>query len=565
MSSTEEEILVVACGGHNRSSSRTPRRRHRNSIEQLPVEVSSSPMRNRRSNDNGDTSSKSESSPVGGTGWSSASPRPKNESLQSLLTRQSALCSIPVLVLVVVASLDNADKQLLASSFVVLERTLHLNVKLLGYFSLFTNLSYALSLPLWGFLVHRYPHNIHTLLAGACASWGLATIGIAASGSSLLGQATFRALNGVALGSILPLSQTILVELVEVSMRGRAFGFMGLCEKLAGTIASASIVYWDSWQKPYYIMGVFSILVSGVAYRSLTPARRRNSRRLRAENGDENETTDTTASNHHLAHGESLPLEWEPQLTLPQIILRIAKIPAFTCLVAQGVFGGTPWDMMSFMILLLDWRGFTKDQIVMLQVAAGASSTVGGWLGGMLGDYAHQRAATYGRIFVALVSVAGGIPLYGLFLFATDYQGALLWVTLFNLWAAWTPPAALRPICADLTRNPSERAQIISMWIVLEKASGAIFGAPLVGYLTSSMLPTEKDGGRDVHHQDSPEKAHALAYNLFVLSSIFWTICAIFWVLMAYTWKRSGGIHLDGYSAASGKESASMMPLLPLV
>jgi predicted MFS family arabinose efflux permease len=406
-------------------------------------------------------------------------------------------------------------------------------------------------------------------LAGACASWGLATVGIAASESSLLGQATFRALNGVALGSILPLSQTLLVELVDVSLRGRAFGFMGLCEKLAGTIASASIVYWDSWQKPYYIMGVFSILLSGVAHQSLTPAHRRNSRRQpfvpKFENDDENEEKGTTATNHHLSHGESLPLEQEQQLTLRQIILRIAKIPAFACLVAQGVFGGTPWDMMSFMILLLDWRGFTKDQIVMLQVAAGASSTVGGWLGGMLGDYAHQRGATYGRIFVALVSVVGGIPLYGLFLFATDYQWALFWVTLFYLWAAWTPPAALRPICADLTRNPSERAQIISMWIVLEKASGAIFGAPLVGYLTSSMLPTEEDGGRDVHDQDSPEKAHALAYNLFFLSSIFWTICATFWVLMAYTWKRSGGFQFDGDSAASGKESASVMALVSLV
>jgi hypothetical protein len=42
-------------------------------------------------------------------------------SIQSLLTSQVALCNVPLLILVIVASLNNADKQLLASSFPHLE------------------------------------------------------------------------------------------------------------------------------------------------------------------------------------------------------------------------------------------------------------------------------------------------------------------------------------------------------------------------------------------------------------------------------------------------------------
>jgi len=38
----------------------------------------------------------------------------------------------------------------------MLEKTLGLHVDTLGYFSLFTNLSYALCLPLWGYLIHHY-------------------------------------------------------------------------------------------------------------------------------------------------------------------------------------------------------------------------------------------------------------------------------------------------------------------------------------------------------------------------------------------------------------------------
>ena len=81
-------------------------------------------------------------------------------------------------------------------------------------------------------------------------------------GKSVIGQAIFRALNGMALGSILPLSQTLLVEMVDVSMRGRAFGFMSLCEKLSGTLAAASIVYLDpNWEYPYWGLGVGSIVM----------------------------------------------------------------------------------------------------------------------------------------------------------------------------------------------------------------------------------------------------------------------------------------------------------------
>ena len=161
-----------------------------------------------------------------------------------------------------------------------------------------------------------------------------------------------------------------------------------------------------------------------------------------------------------------------------------------------------------------------------MQFTSGLTATVGGWLGGVLGDYAASRAASKGRILVAFVSVVGGIPLYGFFLYAKSYKAALLWINLFNLVATWTPPAALRPICADLTRNSSERAQIIAMWIVLEKASGALFGAPLVGYLTSNML------GGDEADEPPAEKAALLANNLFFLSTLFWTICAAFWIGM---------------------------------
>ena len=460
----------------------------------------------------------------------------------SLFTSQTALCTAPIAVLVAISSLDAADKQLLASSFPMLSQTLGLDVETLGYFSLFTNGAYAVSLPFWGWLVHKYHDAVHVLLALACASWGVATMGIAWFGQSITGQAIFRAAVGVALGSIMPLSQTLLIELVDVTMRGRAFGLVYLCEKLAGTLAAASVVYLSVWEIPYYVLGMASLFMGYLSWTTLSNRQRSFQKKTSLLEDDEGKKNDSQSE--------------QQNLPLSQIIQRIVRMPAFLCMVAQGVFGGTPWDMMSFLLLLMDWRGFSKGQIVAMQFSYGLAATVGGWFGGILGDYAAHRWGMQGRIGLAFVSVLGGIPFYGLYLFAVNYNWALLWIIAFHLWGTWTPSGALRPICADLTRNnTSERAQIISLWIVLEKLSGAILGAPLVGYLTSHMLAKgeqEAEGGK------LQDKAHALAFNLFFLSTLFWLICAFFWAVMSFAIKRQGPnsvAGVDGVGRRANKEN----------
>lgn len=74
-------------------------------------------------------------------------------------------------------------------------------------------------------------------------------------------------------------------------------------------------------------------------------------------------------------------------------------------------------------------------------------------------------------------------------------------------------------------------SQLILFWSFLffNQTAAAIFGAPLVGYLTSGMIDETTEKG-----VAAPEKANALAYNIFVLSTLFWILCCCFWCLMAY-------------------------------
>jgi MFS family permease len=294
------------------------------------------------------------------------------------------------------------------------------SVDTLGYFSLFTNLSYALCLPFWGWLVHRYTvQNAHNILCLSCALWGAATLFIARS-ETVLAQAFFRSLNGGALASILPLSQMMLVDLVPSSMRGSAFGLMGFLEKTAATLATSAVIWFSpNWRIPYYVVGSISVLMAFSAKRYL---------RMKTKiKKDEASTGD------------------EPSLL--GIFRRISQIPAFVYLVAQGVFGAIPWDMMSFVLLLLEWKNFTKKQIISFSVAGGIFGTVGAFLGGVLGDiFAHLPD---GRVNVALVSVLLGILFYGLFLYSETYRFCIFFHSMFHLTGGWCPAAALRSVSRD--------------------------------------------------------------------------------------------------------------------
>ena len=294
------------------------------------------------------------------------------------------------------------------------------SVDTLGYFSLFTNLSYALCLPFWGWLVHRYTvQNAHNILCLSCFLWGAATLSIARS-ETVLAQAFFRSLNGGALASILPLSQMMLVDLVPPSMRGSAFGLMGFLEKIAATLATSAVIWYDDWRIPYYVVGSISVLMAFSAKRYL-----RMKTKIKmddASSGDD-------------------------KLSLLGIVKRISRIPAFVYLVAQGVFGAIPWDMMSFVLLLLEWKNFTKEQIISFSVFGGIFGTVGAFLGGVLGDYfAHLPD---GRVNVALVSVLLGILFYGLFLYSETYRFCILFHSMFHLTGGWCPAAALRSVSRE--------------------------------------------------------------------------------------------------------------------
>ena len=225
---------------------------------------------------------------------------------------------------------------------------------------------------------------------------------------------------------------------------------MGLAEKLAGTFSAASIIWFSNWQMPYLAIGLLSLFAAILTPRILVVTGHASGGKVDKSKGGD-----------------------DKKMTLGQIVRRITRIPAFLCLVGQGIFGGIPWDMMSFLLLLYEWRGLSREQIVSIQFSKGISGTIGNLLGGFLGDrFAHLPR---GRIYVALTSKVLGTTAYGMFLFSTTYKSIFLWVNIFFVIAGWPRAGVLRPMTAEMARNPSERAQIVSLWLLLEKVSSVSY------------------------------------------------------------------------------------------
>lgn len=140
---------------------------------------------------------------------------------------------------------------------------------------------------------------------------------------------------------------------------------------------------------------------------------------------------------------------------------------------------------------------------------------------------------------VAMFAILVGNVFYALFLFSEVYHLSLMWYSLFHLVATWCPAAACRPICIQLARNQIERAQIVAAWVLLEKISSSILGAPLVGFLTKRLFD-EADVSTNL------EKSRVLSRNMFLLATAFWVVCAYFWGSMVQIERRQKKIPGQG-------------------
>ncbi|CEM25714.1 unnamed protein product [Vitrella brassicaformis CCMP3155] len=444
-------------------------------------------------------------------------------------------------ILNVACALDGADMQLLPSTFRALERELHLRPQHLSQLSLYQSLFQSLSAPVWGYLADRYSRQ--TVLSYGCILWGVITIVLAAS-TTLWEMVVLRALNGIALASVGPLSQSMIADLFGVEERGGAFGWVQLSQNvgaIVGGVATTSVSQMyilgvSGWRVGFMVVGLMSIglgVFVSMSYLSLP--------RHAPTKGDDS----PTASKSPSEGGQGVRAKVvRGMLREVRKIRLIARKPTFWGVVMQGIFGGIPWNAMAFFTMWFQYVGFADYQAAIVWAALQAGGGLGGLLGGYVGDSLARWNENLGRPLAAQLSVALGIPVTALILQIIPrspdwYVAFLIGMFLLGLVAAWCPAATNRPILTDIV-DPADRATIFAWLLAIEGAAAAVFGAPSVAILAEVFFGY-KMSTLDVKTMSEETRIHnvnALANSLTLSMMLPWSICFFIYGSLHFTYRH---------------------------
>ncbi|CEM02665.1 unnamed protein product [Vitrella brassicaformis CCMP3155] len=435
-------------------------------------------------------------------------------------------------ILNVACALDGADMQLLPSTFRALERELHLGPKDLGQLSLCQSLFQSLSAPVWGFLADRYSRQ--TVLAYGCILWGVFTIVLAAS-TRFWEMMSLRALNGMALASVGPLSQSMIADLFSVDERGRAFGWVQASQNtgaiLGGvattTISQMIILGMSGWRVGFIVVGLLSIALGVIISLTSMSIPRHGSAAADEQSG--------TGRRSAVVRGMAREL---------RKIRNMARKPSFWGVVLQGVFGNVPWNAMAFFTLWYQYVGLQDYQAALAWAAKQAGAGVGGLIGGKIGDSLHSWNGNHGRPLTAQISVLLGMPMTAIVLQVIPrspdwYIAFLACMFLLGMVASWASVATNRPILSDIV-EPADRATIFAWLLAIEGASGSLFGAPSVAFMAEMFFGYEISdlAVKDMTEETRLHNVNALANSLTVAMLLPWAVCFLIYGSLHFTYRH---------------------------
>lgn len=435
--------------------------------------------------------------------------------------------SLTFAVLYAVCLIEGADIQLLPASFRSLEVSIGLTPSHLALLGMCQSITQWMCSPVWGSLVDS-GWSRRRLLAGGACTWGILTI--------LLGLTThfptmmlLRLMNGAALGTLSPISQSLIIDLTTKSTRGYYFGWVQMCANvgnIAAGIATATIsnmIFWgrvEGWRVAFIAVGMISWWIALSVWLLMPEPHRPTS-----------------------APAPSASTELKK-------LRKYLEIPTFQVIVAQGIFGTIPWSSLNFLIFYFQYVGISDFSASTLGAASLAGGALGGIFGGLVADQLSRWSPYHGRPFAAQISVASGIPTLAMILVGLPrdpayYSYYLCLVFIFGLMASWCAAGVNRPILAEIVEE-GDRASVFSWMVSIDGAFGAMLGAPMVGLLAERIFGYSPSRApvADMAPAAKAANCDALAKALLMCSAVPWMLCFICYGILHWTYSRDV-VHTD--------------------
>lgn len=411
--------------------------------------------------------------------------------------------------------IEGMDVQLLPGSFHALEKDLSLTPTMLATLSVCQGLTQAFSGPLWGALADGGVER-RRLLATGTLCWGVLTMGLAMV-NNFHQMVVLRVLNGVALGMLSPVSQSLIADMAPADGAGRLFGMaefskdFGMSMSALCTTSFASRTYYGvhGWRLAFAFVALLSLVN---AY--LTATFMKEYRRPRSQAAPALTTVSVFAGLRN--------------------IVGFWKIQSFKLLVAQGIFGCIPWAALSFSTLYFQSAGITDVGAATLSTAFMVSAAFGHLLGGFVGDRFAALSPLHGRPLTAQISVFAGIPVvYYAFSGNLTYEGIFILLVTLGLTAKWVAAGVTCPILAEIV-GEQHRGSIMAWMLAITNSSAVAIGGPLVGYLAEHVFGyiVATDGAVAIGN------SQALARAIMWCSVVPWGLCLCCFSLLHLTYPK---------------------------
>jgi len=435
----------------------------------------------------------------------------------------------------------------LPATFHVLEKTMDMSPSVLGANQRAMCATQAFFAPIWASLADKYPKK--WLLVASAMGWCVVTLMLACITSPGL-MLYLRMAHGAFLASLMPMANSIVAEVTPEDERGKVFGFVfffmmtgSIAASMCGTSFAETPVRLGSmivlgWRVVYVVTALLAALLAvllSVDYRE--PA--------------------------HKMLGDSKPSGCVPFLRREcQRLLVLARIPTFWVLCASSIFGNVPWNAFSFSTTYLQKLGHKDSVAATINSCAIFGMAAGALIGGFFGDWAARKSPKHGRTLVGQLSYVCTIPsvlifMLGASVFGTSHVAAIaLMVVAFSMGATlpWAGAGMNRPMLTEIVQ-PGDRAAIVAYFTVLEGASAAFLGAPLVGWLAETQF------GYRVHetnikHSDNV-RALKLAIVCVMVPLFFICLCITSFLHCTYPKDKHWHFDDDGSSDSSDGEETS--------
>ncbi|VWU49216.1 pantothenate transporter, putative [Hepatocystis sp. ex Piliocolobus tephrosceles] len=455
----------------------------------------------------------------------------------------------------VAAGLDGCDDQLLPASFRALEADLNLHPSLLGYITLAQTLMLSLFSPIWGFLSDRYSRK--GMLVFGTALWGVATI-LLANINDFAHIVFFRAINGMALGSIGPISQSILADAAKNENLGLSFGLVQLSSsigRLIGGVVTTTVAlnYYGGirgWRLCFITVGVLSILLSIIVAFFVDDAPRQVRKKpftIPTSQLKDDVANSATNGGDNVTRPDSLRSEYSQSYILYQNIKELLRDSlskkSIIIILLEGFTGTIPWLALSFNTMFFQYCGLSDLQAAVITGCLLIGSALGGVIGGHFGDIMHDISDTHGRPLLGQIAMFGRVPL--VFFIYTIIPKKSESFELFSLacfllgLSSIAGVAVNRPIVSDIIR-PDYRGTVFSLTIAIEGVGSSLIGAPLFGYLAEKVFSYENTSLliSEMPDQLRSNNAEALSKTLFYMTLIPWIMSFIFYSLLHFTYGK---------------------------